>query len=220
MCIRDRLLTAITQQNDAGVKTVKPVSPNYLLKQWSLLKKERSYSAIKVGLVPDMGSSEAVKTILSEAGCPSVVDTPFFASSGGKLVLDDPVKVYEPLFPLTSLLTPNAGEAETLTKIRIENSKDVTEAGHALTKMCRAVLIKGGHIDGEYVTDTLFAEGKIRTFSHKRSNVQKRGTGCFLSSSIAGNLARGLDLETAVDESIKSTINYITEGNLLNINKR
>lgn len=50
--------------------------------------------------------------------------------------------------------------------------------------------------------DLLFADGTYHWFEGKRiDNPNTHGTGCTLSSAIASNLAKGYDLQTAVERA-------------------
>ena len=61
-----------------------------------------------------------------------------------------------------------------------------------------AVLCKGGH-DLNDANDLLWKDGVGYWFKGKRiDNPNTHGTGCTLSSAIASNLAKGLELENAV----------------------
>jgi hydroxymethylpyrimidine/phosphomethylpyrimidine kinase len=63
----------------------------------------------------------------------------------------------------------------------------------------RAVLLKGGHLAGEWSVDLLFTrEGLGLRFASKRIATHNlHGTGCTLSSAIAANIVLGLDLMAA-----------------------
>ena len=64
-----------------------------------------------------------------------------------------------------------------------------------------AVLLKGGHSVGS-CNDLLYAAGTATWFSGQRTDTPNtHGTGCTLSSAIASNLAKGYDLDTAVERA-------------------
>ena len=64
-----------------------------------------------------------------------------------------------------------------------------------------AVLCKGGHQLND-ANDLLYRDGAFRWFNGKRiDNPNTHGTGCTLSSAIASNLAKGYDLDTAVERA-------------------
>jgi len=62
-----------------------------------------------------------------------------------------------------------------------------------------AVLMKGGHADGETCTDHLVSQTGTQDFSAPRVNTRNtHGTGCSYSSAIAAGLAQGMALSDAV----------------------
>ena len=64
-----------------------------------------------------------------------------------------------------------------------------------------AVLCKGGHQIND-ADDLLWRNGTGKWFKGKRiANPNTHGTGCTLSSAIASNLAKGYDLDTAVERA-------------------
>jgi hydroxymethylpyrimidine/phosphomethylpyrimidine kinase len=67
-----------------------------------------------------------------------------------------------------------------------------------------AALIKGGHLVGDAAIDVLVHGERVRTFTHPRIDTQHtHGTGCTLSAAITALLARGRELDTAVEQSIE-----------------
>jgi len=104
------------------------------------------------------------------------------------------------LLPRAALVTPNAPEAVALTGLAVETTDDLRRAGDALLALgCRAVLMKGGHIRGETVTDILMNPAGETTFEGPRIETRHtHGTGCALASACATGVAQGLPLEAAV----------------------
>jgi hydroxymethylpyrimidine/phosphomethylpyrimidine kinase len=73
------------------------------------------------------------------------------------------------------------------------------EGARALSALgCRAVLIKGGHLDGN-PTDILWDGSILHELASVRIDTKNtHGTGCTYSAAIAARLACGHDLETSV----------------------
>jgi hydroxymethylpyrimidine/phosphomethylpyrimidine kinase len=64
-----------------------------------------------------------------------------------------------------------------------------------------AVLCKGGHQLND-ANDLLWRDGGYRWFNGRRiDNPNTHGTGCTLSSAIASNLAKGMELDEAVEHA-------------------
>ena len=114
---------------------------------------------------------------------------------------DDAVDVFtKKLLPMASLLTPNVPEAEVLAGIPINDKKSMEKAAHIIhSKGCKALLIKGGHIEGRKI-DRLYYEDELIS-ELEAANVETRnthGTGCTLSSAITSYLAIGYPIGKAV----------------------
>ena len=74
-------------------------------------------------------------------------------------------------------------------------------AGQLLQTGCGAVLIKGGHLPDDKMCDVLKIadeEQAHRFTAPKIESKNTHGTGCTLSSAVAGYLAKGFPLEEAV----------------------
>jgi hydroxymethylpyrimidine/phosphomethylpyrimidine kinase len=158
--------------------------------------------ALKTGMLGDIAMVETVAAILdSAAGIPAVVDPVMTAKGGAALLATDAMDAVRRLMvPRARLLTPNVPEAEALTGLGIASLEDQRRAGEALLALgARAVLMKGGHLDGERVTDLLLTpEGETLFESARLETRHTHGTGCTLASACAAGLAQGLTLEAAV----------------------
>ncbi len=97
------------------------------------------------------------------------------------------------------LLTPNIPEAETLSGIEIHSAEALKEAAIRILNLgCKAVLIKGGHLQGD-ADDILYDGERFIRYPQKRINsLHTHGTGCTYSAAIAANLAKGFELTEAV----------------------
>ncbi|HAJ01964.1 MAG TPA: bifunctional hydroxymethylpyrimidine kinase/phosphomethylpyrimidine kinase, partial [Brevundimonas sp.] len=104
------------------------------------------------------------------------------------------------MVPRAALLTPNAPEAEALTGIPVTDLHGQRRAGEALLTMgAGAVLMKGGHVDGERVLDLLLTgRGETMLEGERVETRHTHGTGCTLASACAAGLAQGQTMEAAV----------------------
>jgi hydroxymethylpyrimidine/phosphomethylpyrimidine kinase len=65
-----------------------------------------------------------------------------------------------------------------------------------------AVLLKGGHMEGDILVDVFYDGTSFEYLSYKRVPTKNtHGTGCTLASAIAGYLAKGLELKEAVKKA-------------------
>jgi hydroxymethylpyrimidine/phosphomethylpyrimidine kinase len=106
----------------------------------------------------------------------------------------------ERLFPLATLLTPNRHEAQALTGIDVRRPADAEEAGRRLLDQgCRAVLVKGGHLEEGGATDVLVTAAGTRAFeAPHQPTPHTHGTGCTYAAAIATLLGRGWTLVEAI----------------------
>ncbi|MDR3511261.1 MAG: bifunctional hydroxymethylpyrimidine kinase/phosphomethylpyrimidine kinase [Caulobacteraceae bacterium] len=194
-------ITAITVQNTLGVSAVHPIAPDLVAAQARAVLDDIGADAIKTGMLGSAETVEAVAAILAGAAVPAVVDPVMMAKGGAALLEDRALSAFRArLVPLASVLTPNAPEAAALTGLAVETTDDLRRAAEALLAMgAGAVLMKGGHIPGETVTDLLISQAGETSFSGPRIDTRHtHGTGCTLASAVATGLAQGLALEAAV----------------------
>ena len=200
-------ITALTAQNTTGVTAIMDVTPDFLKEQMENVFTDIRPDAVKIGMV---SASPLIETIAEELkkfdAANIVVDPVMVATSGAKLISDEAVATLkERLLPLAAVLTPNIPEAEVLADLApgsIRNEEDMLSAARTISENYHcAVLCKGGHQIND-ANDLLYHDGTYRWFYGKRiDNPNTHGTGCTLSSAIASNLAKGCDLETAVQRA-------------------
>lgn len=200
-------ITALTVQNTLGVTDVHAAPDAIVAGQMRAVLDDIGADAVKTGMLASASVIATVADTLAETGAellPLVVDPVMVASSGARLIEDEAVQALkERLIPACAVVTPNAPEAEALTGITVEDVDGQRAAGEALLKLgARSALIKGGHLDGPQVMDVLVTRNGMRVFSRPRIRTRHtHGTGCTLASAIAALLARGLDLERAVEQA-------------------
>jgi len=197
-------ITALTAQNTTGVRSVLESTPAFLQDQINAVFEDIRPDAVKIGMVSSAELIEVISNRLSYYQAENiVVDPVMVATSGSALMKKDAVSVLKKeLLPLATLVTPNIPEAEVLSGQRIQSKEDMEDAAKHLgdTYGC-AVLLKGGHSLRD-ANDLLYAGGGYKWYKGKRiDNPNTHGTGCTLSSAIAANLAKGYDLESAVQKA-------------------
>ena len=195
-------ITALTAQNTTGVQGIYEVSPEFLGQQIDSVFTDIRPDAVKIGMVSSTGLISAIARKLAAYDAKNiVVDPVMVATSGAKLISDDAIDALkQQLLPMATVLTPNIPEAEVLSGMRILSPEDMITAAKLISETYRcAVLCKGGHQLND-ANDLLYRDGGCRWFRGKRiDNPNTHGTGCTLSSAIAANLAKGYDLDTAVE---------------------
>jgi hydroxymethylpyrimidine/phosphomethylpyrimidine kinase len=196
-------ITALTAQNTLGVHGVMGVEPNFIRQQIAVVLDDLGADAIKTGMLHDSATIEAVcEEIAARApGLPLVADPVMVAKGGARLLALDAIETLKRrLLPLAALITPNLPEAEALAGMDIRTEADMRHAAEALLTLgVPAVLLKGGHLEGEVVVDLLATPEGVTRFEDPRvATRHTHGTGCTLASAIAAGLAQGLALAAAV----------------------
>ena len=196
------VVTAVTAQSRNGVAATLPVPADIVTAQVEAARTGFEISAVKSGMLVDAERVEAMAAVFKAWQPPNYVIDPVIAASSGHELLS-PAGVdalVAELLPLAALVTPNIAEAERLSGHRIASLTDAHAAGEIILRHgCRAVLIKGGHLDAAPATDLLIhADGTHIFRGDFTADARPRGTGCTLSATIATLLGQGLALVEAV----------------------
>jgi len=191
-------ITAITAQNTVGVTAVHPIPPEVIIAQVRAVAGDIGIDAVKIGMLGDEATIEAVSRALSELAeaTPIVIDPVMVSESGAQLL--DPrahdalVKL---LFPRATVITPNVPEARALLGGKgPENIEELARALHDLGP--QIVVVTGGH--REEATDVFYDGNRLIELAGERhSSHAAHGSGCTHSSVLAARLAHGDDPLTA-----------------------
>ncbi|MGL4569494.1 MAG: bifunctional hydroxymethylpyrimidine kinase/phosphomethylpyrimidine kinase [Clostridium sp.] len=204
------VITAITAQNTKGVFGIQDINEDMIRDQIRVIFEDIRVDAVKIGMVSKIESIKAIGQALKEVSDVKkiVVDPVMVSKSGFKLLSEDAKDtLIEELFPIATLITPNLPEAEEILGVEIKTLEDMKEAAIKLKELGpKYVLVKGGHLEDD-ATDLLYDGENFTYYSQERINSKNtHGTGCTLSSAIAANLAKGMNIQDAVKEGKR----YIT----------
>ncbi len=196
-------ITALTAQNTQGVFGVHPVPLDFVRQQIEVVMNDLGADVIKTGMLGDSGTIGAVCDALADLApkVPLVLDPVMVAKGGHNLLAVEAVATLrQRLLPRASVITPNLPEAEALTGMPIRSVEDMRVAARLLLSLgVPAVLLKGGHLEGDMLTDLLVTTDGIEAFSAPRIQTRHtHGTGCTTASAVAAGLAQGLSLRDAV----------------------
>jgi hydroxymethylpyrimidine/phosphomethylpyrimidine kinase len=194
-------VTAVTVQDTLGVSAIHAVPPEIVAAQIRAVLQDIGADAIKIGMLGDAATVQAVADALEGVRVPIVLDPVMVAKGGAALLEGDAVfAMVERLLPMAALVTPNVPELAALTDTEIGDEADMLLAAQELLGMGpRAVLAKGGHLEGPEVIDWLVAHNRQQRFAGPRiESRQTHGTGCTLASAVATGLAQGQALDAAV----------------------
>ena len=205
-CYGMSALTALTAQNTRGVRSIHGVPVAFLAEQIDAVAEDIGVDAVKVGM---LHSAPVVRTVAEAIDrhrlAPVVLDPVMVATSDARLIEADAVEaLMRELFPRALLVTPNLDEAGLLVGRTLHTEADMAAAGRELLALgARAVLVKGGHLAGDTVSDLLLVPGAEPLWlRHPRiATPNTNGTGCTLSSAIAAHLALGDELPRAVQQA-------------------
>ncbi len=194
-------ITALTAQNTRGVRAIQPCSLGVLRAQIESALEDFDVRAVKIGMLATAEVIRVVEETLRAAGPLPIVLDPVMVATSGAVLLEPPAvqQLVSNLFPLARVVTPNLPEAQLLGAPPVQAPADLAGIARAIRSLgAVAVLVKGGHLDGDEVVDLLDDGSLQREFRHPRLPVEGHGTGCTLSTAIACGLARGFALEAAV----------------------
>ena len=196
-------VTAITAQNTVGVTSVHPVPAEMILAQIEAVISDIGVDAVKIGMIGSAFAAEQVAARLErlraeQPGVPIVFDPVMVATSGAALADEATVAAFGRLMAVATITTPNLPELKQLTS----EDDPVAAALHLVGAHGCAVLIKGGHEEGDALADALIEEDNMTSWQGQRiDTTSTHGTGCTLASGIAFFLADGASLADAVARS-------------------
>jgi hydroxymethylpyrimidine/phosphomethylpyrimidine kinase len=192
------VVTLITVQNTVRTSRVEILDAKLVEEQLDAVLEDIPPQAIKTGALGSAAIIEMLAAHKFEA--PLIVDPVTLGKHGAKLT--DLTTLRDKLLPKAFLITPNLDEAEELTGIEVRNLDQMREAANRIAGLgARAVLIKGGHLEGDAV-DLLFHEGEFKEFRSPRIETKHtHGTGCAYSAAITAGVARGSSLTEAVTQA-------------------
>jgi hydroxymethylpyrimidine/phosphomethylpyrimidine kinase len=193
-------VTAVTAQNTLGVEAIHPIPAEMILAQIDAVIADIGVDAVKIGMIGSAFAAKQVAARLQELkslqpDIPIVFDPVMVATSGGVLADDATIAAFGRLMDVATIATPNLPELKRLTS----EEDPVAAALHLVGAHGCAVLIKGGHEEGDALADALIEEDNMTSWQGQRiETTSTHGTGCTLASAIAFFLAEGTNLADAV----------------------
>lgn len=197
-------ITAITAQNTLGVVESLVLEPTLVRAQIEAVVSDIGVDVVKTGMLGTKAMIETIAPLLEKLRVPFVLDPVMVAKGGASLLARDAVfAMQDKLVPFCTVITPNIPEAEVLAGMKIHTLDHMRQAAGWLLDMgAQAVLLKGGHMQGDALSDLLLWEGGEAVFTSARIDTpHTHGTGCTLASAIACGLGQGLELAQAVKQA-------------------
>lgn len=213
-CYAASAITAITVQNTLGVQAVHPVPLEILKGQIEAVLLDIGADAIKIGMLHSCNAINIIADTIEKYKISNVVLDPVMVSTSGHRLIEEKAieMIKSKLIPLSRVITPNIPEAEILAGCLISGEQEFDKVARKLSDNGNvSVLLKAGHLDGEYLVDYFYnaENGTMTKLPSKRVQTKNtHGTGCTLSSAFAAALAKGEELTTAA----KSAKRYIEQA--------
>ncbi|MBL4646283.1 MAG: bifunctional hydroxymethylpyrimidine kinase/phosphomethylpyrimidine kinase [Hyphomicrobiales bacterium] len=207
------VLSALTAQNTHGVSAIHDVPVEFITAQMQAVYSDLAVGATKIGMLSQSKIIEVVAQGLKTHSAKNIVLDPVMVATSGDLLLSkDAVDALKSvLIPIADIITPNLQEAAVLLNtVPATNRDELEKQAQQLLKLgASAVLLKGGHFDEPTADDLFVSATEKRWYSAPRIDTKNtHGTGCTLSSAIASGLAKGLSLESAIEQAK----NYLSQA--------
>ena len=202
-CYGMTAITALTAQNTLGVRAIHGVPPAMLREQIDAVVEDIGLDAVKIGMLHAPEIVQTVADAIDRHALKKVVLDPVMVATSGAVLIENPAiaALVRELFGRATVVTPNLDEACLLVGRPLNGEDDMQVAAQELLAMgAHAVLLKGGHLAGDVVSDLLVLKnGEAHWMRAPRIHTANtHGTGCTLSSAIAAQLALGASLLEAV----------------------
>ena len=208
------VVTALTAQSTTGISAIHPIPPEMVVEQYFQVMGDIEVDAVKTGMLLNVEIITALAEAFDDHPPPNLVVDPVMMSGTGVRLLDTPAleSMIELIFPRAITVTPNLAEAAEITGSGpIDTPEAMADAAVEIQRLgSKTVLVKGGHLSGNYDAVDILCDGETLTeFRSPRSNLQHvHGTGCAYSAAVTAGLAKGSSLSA----SIPSAKSYITEA--------
>ncbi|MEO7952924.1 MAG: bifunctional hydroxymethylpyrimidine kinase/phosphomethylpyrimidine kinase [Polaromonas sp.] len=205
-CYGMTAITALTAQNTLGVRAIHAVPPAILRAQIDAVVEDIGLHAVKIGMLHSPEIVQTVAESIDRHGMVNVVLDPVMIATSGAVLIDNPAMaaLVQELFNRAIVVTPNLDEASLLVGRPVDSEPAMETAAQEMLGMgASAVLLKGGHLAGDVVSDLLVTrDGGVHWMRAPRiRSANTHGTGCTLSSAIAAHLALGASLPDAVERA-------------------
>ena len=211
-CHAAPVVTVLTIQDTQDVKGFATVDTALLIQQARAVLEDMPVAAFKLGMLGGVEIIEAVHSILMDYPDIPVIFDPVIASGAGTSLVDDNMldAMANMLFPMTTILTPNTLEAKSLAP----EADTIDACAQVLQQLgCEYVLVTGTHDGTKDVVNHLYSDHRLlESYRWSRLPYSYHGSGCTLSSAIAGLMAHGHEPYTAVYEAQEYTWESLQYG--------
>jgi hydroxymethylpyrimidine/phosphomethylpyrimidine kinase len=211
------VITAITAQSADKVEKIYKVPVENIESQIDTIFEDMEPKAVKTGMLFDKEIIKLVSKKIAEHNIKTIVDPVMISTSGYRLSekeqeFIDALKNY--LLPKAFAVTPNIIEASKIANKDISSKIDVEDAAREIHSLgAKNVIIKGGHLKGDYATDFVFnGEKFISFYLPKIKNKKTHGSGCSFSAILTGLVAKNMDIVNATKKAKTMIWGMIEKG--------
>jgi len=212
-CHTAPVVTCITIQDTRNVLENRPLSGKTVAAQAQAVLNDMPIAACKIGLLGNVEIVEAISQVLVKYPHIPVILDPVLVAGGGQSLIQGKVcdAIIKKLLPFIQIMTPNSLEARILTGGT--QSLD-TAAAQLMNFGCQFVCITGTHENTPMVINTLYSQRQqlIKSWTWSRLRQSYHGSGCTFAASLAGFLAQGKEILTAVYEAQQYTWTSLQRG--------
>jgi hydroxymethylpyrimidine/phosphomethylpyrimidine kinase len=204
-------IVALTAQNTKEVVSVQTLPRDFILDQIRVVAEDIGVDAVKVGMLFDRATIEAVTEGLDEVGqAPVVVDPVMVAESGAVLLRPDARRaLIDLILPRAAVVTPNLAEAGELTGMAGATPEELARAVRELGP--KVAVVTGGHLEDG--ADRFFDGEDLHLIDGPRhESGAAHGSGCTHSSALAARLALGDDVLQAAREARRLAAEAVGNG--------
>lgn len=210
------VVTALTVQDDQGVRAVDPVDDDFLARQIdaALAALGPTVRAFKTGLIATPSQARIVVDAAARMALPIICDPVLAAGTGDPLHAGSPAAALRPLALAARLITPNRDEAEKLTGQKWDGTDEgLLTLARALAGRNRFAAVTLGAGDGPEVAMALAGPGHARIVrAPRRPGVTTHGTGCAFAAAAAGSIAQGVSPPDAAARAHRLVSGAISEA--------
>jgi len=209
-CIATSVITSLTAQNTQTFSYHLPQAAEDFLTQGKLVLEDIRIDACKIGAIGSNELIRAIHELISDKTFPVILDPVLQSTTGHDFSNEEMCSlISELLLPFTTVITPNRTEALQLTRTLTPKAA----AEKFLELGCKNILITDAEASKTQIINHLYQEdGQTQAFTYARLPGSFHGSGCTLACENSANLAKKIELATAIEQAQKVTWNCIRHG--------
>ena len=205
------VVTLATDCTTEGVDDLHLVPSGFVVRQLERVVQDVPPAATKTGMLFDADLIEAVTEAIQQLDAgPLVVDPVMTTRRGEALLSPDAVAAMRQLIGHATVITPGRPEAAELAEMDVCNRGDAERAARTIHEDLGPthVVVTGGHAGGDVAADCWFDGSEITWMEAERQPYAVHGAGDTFSAALTVGVARGLDVEPA----LQHTKRFVTEA--------